>query len=101
MTEQQRNQEKTEPIPPSPAHDAPPDEPGTSRGPGAREEWAIAPPSSAPSGDVAGVPVPGTTPMEGTSEGVAPVQGIAFPAMAPEFLADGENDVSMPSTTTF
>ena len=109
------NQARTEPIPPSGAGDVPsgtgelpepagarPDEEaGTSTGPGPRQGWATAPPSSAPSGDVQGVPVPGATPAEGTSEGMAPIEGVTFPAVAPEGLADGETDVAMPSTTHF
>jgi hypothetical protein len=99
------NQQKTEPVPPTEGHDLPapadgrPDAgAGTSTGPGPREGWATAPPSSEPSGDAQGVPVVSGTPAEGTSEGVAPVQGIAF---APEGRADGETDVAMPSTTSF
>ena len=101
MSELSGNQDKTEPIPPSPAHAAPAEAPGTSTGPGPREGWATAPPSSAPAGDAAGVPVASTTPLEGSSEGVAPVEGVTFPAVAPEGLADGETDTGMPSTTSF
>ena len=108
MSEVSGNQAKTEPIPPSPAHDLPepadsrPEESaGTSTGPGPREGWATAPPSSAPAGDAAGVPVVSSVPAEGTSEGVAPVEGVTFPAVAPEGLADGETDTGMPSTTSF
>ena len=72
------NQQKTEPIPPSPAS-------ATSA-------------SSGSAGDAAGVSVPSEQPAEGTSERMAPVEGVAF---APEGLADGETDVAMPSTTTF
>lgn len=102
------NQQKTEPIPPSPPHDLPTpagsradDDAGTATSPGPREGWATPPPSSAPAGDATGVPVPSETPAEGTSEGMAPVEGVNFPAVAPEGLADGETDVAMPSTTTF
>jgi hypothetical protein len=102
------NQQKTEPIPPSPPQDLPApaggrpdDDAGTATTPGPREGWATAPPSSEPSGDTHGVPVPGDVAAEGTSEGVAPVEGVTFPAIAPEGLADGETDTAMPSTTTF
>lgn len=103
------NQAKTEPMPPSPEHDDVPapaggdldEDPGTSSGPGPREGWATAPPSSEGAGDANGVPVPSDTAAEGTSEGVAPVEGVTFPAIAPESLADGETDVAMPSTTSF
>ncbi|HVF06259.1 MAG TPA: hypothetical protein VNA20_15565 [Frankiaceae bacterium] len=102
------NQAKTEPIPPSPEHDdvpvpaaGTPDDAGTATGPGPREGWATAPPSSEGAGDANGVPVPSDTSAEGTSEGVAPVEGVTFPAIAPESLADGETDVAMPSTTSF
>lgn len=91
------NQQKTEPIPPSPGS-SPGTSPGTATSPGPREGWADAPPSSAPAGDAKGVPVPSETPLEGTSEGVAPVEGVAF---APEGRADGETDTAMPSTTSF
>jgi hypothetical protein len=80
MTLPSANQQKTEPLPPSGAsgQDAP------------------------VSGDVHGVDVPSPVPAEGTSEESAPVQGVAAaPAIAPEGLADGETDVSMPSTTSF
>jgi hypothetical protein len=87
------NQQKTEPIPPSSASES-----GTATSPGPREGWATPPPSSAPAGDAQGVPVVSETPAEGTSEGMAPVEGVAF---APEGLADGETDVAMPSTTSF
>lgn len=90
------NQQKTEPIPPSSA--SPDTSAGTATSPGPREGWATAPPSSEPAGNAQGVPVPSETPAEGTSEGVAPVEGISF---APEGLADGETDVAMPSTTSF
>ena len=99
-----RNQEKTEPIPPSEGHDVPvsgdrPDAGAcTATTPGPREGWATAPPSSAPAGDAAGVPVVSEDPAEGTSERMAPVEGVAF---APSGLADGETDVAMPSTTSF
>lgn len=92
-----RNQQKTEPIPPSPGEGAGGSS-GTATSPGPREGWATPPPSSAPAGDARGVPVASETPAEGTSEGMAPVEGIAF---APEGLADGETDVTMPSTTSF
>ncbi|HWL38410.1 MAG TPA: hypothetical protein VNQ77_19640 [Frankiaceae bacterium] len=102
---QAANQQKTEPIPPSPQDDLPSpaggrpsDDAGTATSPGPREGWATPPPSSAPAGDAQGVPVASETPAEGTSEGMAPVEGIAF---APEGLADGETDVAMPSTTSF
>lgn len=47
------------------------------------------------------VPVPSDVPAEGTSEGAPPVEGVRVTAIAPEGLADGENDVRMPPTTTF
>ena len=100
------NQQKTEPIPPTPPHDPPspaggrPDDTGTSSGPGPREGWATPPPSSE-TGTVPGVPVPSSIPAEGTSESMAPIEGVTFPAVAPEGLADGETDVAMPSTTSF
>ena len=62
---------------------------------------AVAPPSSARAGDPGPVPVPATASMEGTSERMAPVEGVAFAAVVPEGLADGETDVAMPSTTSF
>ena len=86
---------------PDPAGGAPGAHAGTVTGPGPREGWASAPPSSEPSGDVQGVPVPSTVPAEGTSQRSAPVEGVTFPAVAPEGLADGETDVAMPSTTHF
>jgi hypothetical protein len=45
------------------------------------------------SGNVHGVPVPSEVPLEGTSE--------SLPSIALEGLADGENDVTVPPTTTF
>lgn len=74
MTEEfsSTNQQKAEPFPPSSAHDS-----------------------------AQGVTVPGEVPAEGTSEGAAPVDGVRATAIAPEGLADGENDVRMPPTTTF
>ena len=45
------------------------------------------------SGNVHGVPVPSEVASEGTSE--------ELPSIAPEGLADGETDVSVPPTTTF
>lgn len=68
------NQEKTEPVPPTPAHGG---------GPGDPQE----------------VPVPSEIPAPGTSEEAAPVDSVS--AMAPEGLADGETDVRMPRTSTF
>jgi hypothetical protein len=64
------NQQKAEPIPPTPAH-----------------------------GNARGVPVPSGFPAEGTPERAFP--GVSMPAIAPEGLADGETDVSVPSTTSF
>ena len=54
---------------------------------------ASVPVNGVKSGNVHGVPVPSDVPSEGTSEGL--------PSIAPEGLADGETDVSVPPTTTF
>ncbi|HEV2891289.1 MAG TPA: hypothetical protein VGX28_13020 [Frankiaceae bacterium] len=115
MTEEwsSTNQQKTEPIPPSPAHAAPgsasrvpgvqgssPDafEADTDEG-ASNVSSAVAPGSSAP--DAQGVPVPSEVPAEGTSEGADPVDGVRVTAIAPEGSPDGETDVRMPPTTTF
>lgn len=109
MTEEwsSTNQAKTEPVPPSgSASHVPgvqgesPDAFGADTDEGAaRVESAVSPGSSAP--DAQGVPVPSDVPMEGTSESSDPVDGVRVTALAPEGLADGENDVRMPPTTTF
>lgn len=116
MTEEwsSSNQEKAEPIPPTPAHGDPsashvpgvqgrsPDDFGVDNDAGAANMASGSSGGTAEaSGDVHEVPVPSETPADGTSESLDPVDGVRVTAIAPEGLADGENDVRMPPTTTF
>lgn len=116
MTEEwsSTNQQKAEPIPPTPAHGDPtasrvpgvqgssPDDFAADNGAGAAEmESASSGGSAEQSGDVHQVPVPSETAADGTSEELEPVDGVRVTAIAPEGLADGEPDNRMPPTTTF
>lgn len=116
MTEEwsSTNQQKAEPIPPTPAHGegrasrvpgeqgSSPDPFGVDRTEGAeRTSDAVSDGSSEESGDVHEVPVPSSVPMEGTSETSDPVDAVRVTAIAPEGMADGEPDNRMPPTTTF
>ncbi|HEX8004497.1 MAG TPA: hypothetical protein VF519_17550 [Mycobacteriales bacterium] len=93
MTEEwsSTNQQKTEPVPPTPAH--------SGDGVGVPDGASV--PDGPAGSDAQGVPVPSEVPAEGTSEGAVPVDGVRVTAIAQEGLADGETDVRMPPTTTF
>lgn len=90
MTEESwsANQQKAEPLPPTPAHGEGPGDAADAGGGGG-------------AGDPQGVPVPSDEAAEGTSESAAPVDGVRTTAIAPEGLADGEPDNRMPPTSTF
>jgi len=88
MTEEysSSNQQKAEPVPPTPAH--------------GETEGSASAVSGVP-GDARGVPVASEDAAEGTSETSAPVDGVRVTAIAPDGHADGETDARMPPTTTF